>query len=322
MENFNITMSDPTSTGIPDLKDFPQDFQDTVASVSSALDLLVATESTPTPPTTITQAPTNPFINARNNETYAWIAATLDTLSWDPLTYKTTEFFHVFGSHFGNCRSIVGHPTYCSSIYTSCSDGTLFGPKTIQTCIASGYGSTPHAGFSTCVTDLYFTTYGAENALSRIRCGPAYDRVFTTPDAMTMYRESPTIPVPESLRPTGPVKSPSMCDAHGRPCPGSEPYRMNDGVKAAIAVCVFMALMAIALAIFFFRKRKLDKRRAAMDRIANNYALEEMDADGVKPPKYNVAVAEERGEGSSSGHVPTPEPASAVPKTDPPPYRP
>lgn len=93
---------------------------------------------------------------------------------------------------------------------------------------------------------------------------------------------------------------------------------MNDGVKAAIAVGVFMGVIALVLACCFLTKRKKNRKQATMNRIANNYALEEMDPDGVKPPKYDVAVAEARWEGSSSGHTP----AGVVPSTDPPLYRP
>lgn len=95
---------------------------------------------------------------------------------------------------------------------------------------------------------------------------------------------------------------------------------MNDGVKAAIAVCVFIFVIAVALAIFFYKRRKIDKKRAAVKRAADEFALEQMDSNGVKPPKYNVAIAEEEVGESSRGNVSGT--GAAVPEADPPPYRP
>lgn len=100
---------------------------------------------------------------------------------------------------------------------------------------------------------------------------------------------------------------------------------MNDGVKAAIAVCVFIFVIAVALAIFFYKRRKIDKKRAAVKRAAvkraaDEFALEQMDSNGVKPPKYNVAIAEEEVAESSRGNVSGT--GAAVPEADPPPYRP
>ncbi|KAF2281292.1 uncharacterized protein EI97DRAFT_463648 [Westerdykella ornata] len=237
---------------------------------------------------------------------------------WAPMTYAAEYTTYSTSSRFFElCTQKTWDSTGdkftfkepCIPIYTECGGGWIRGPSTSKPCEtaeASHKSSTDqdilqYRLTSSCITDLLYSTYGAWDPLSRIRCERP-DLAGASPN--TIYRMSPT------EKPTINYE-PSYSPQSGSNDKDSPPLGVYIGVPLGL-----LAAALIALQILLWKRKRQAERVTA----ANAGEEAETARNSEDLPKYTGPVA-----------VPDPvvlpdhrigDDDMSVRSTDPPPYAP
>ncbi|KAF2751096.1 hypothetical protein M011DRAFT_463851 [Sporormia fimetaria CBS 119925] len=287
-------------------------------------------------PTTLA-SPTTPdtssITSSRNSqwETYGWtVSRSSDTPLWDAITYDGYDRFNpevlYTSANFWDLCTYLDHdhtdPTprplstgcaeeyndcrKCEIGYTACSNGTIYGVATSSPCHPdssilaqlSTVGSVDLNSYS-CLTDLYYPSYGAQTAFSRFGCAS----FGLSERELTVYGASPTV--------NAALAAPTEWALNSDP--ETKKSTLNPGHKAAIAIAVFIVLISIAIAVFYYRnKRKWDPKRRPrlhdVDEELQDSTAGRGQEDGL--PRYGVAAEENASGQAGDGMAP------------PPPYRP
>ncbi|KAF2751097.1 hypothetical protein M011DRAFT_463852 [Sporormia fimetaria CBS 119925] len=233
---------------------------------------LVVSATTPDT-STITSISTHPYLQPL--KLFGWTATTstysLGTTGiWDELAFYHYVLY-TSANYFDQCSlynsDLKPGPLCSQSIsYTACESGVLTDASTTSLCQPPVVPTHIDVDMYSCLTDYYYTTYGAQNPFSRVYCANREEQT-----GWKIYGASPTVPAPQ------PTYS-------GTYEPGST---LDTGTKAGIAVGAFFVFLSILFAVFLARKRKkMRKLQEGADEELLDLAGRGKDLGNEAPPRY------------------------------------